>query len=388
MTLYSGGLKKIVIIVNTAKNLIKISPLIDKFARYYDFLEPIILCTGQPFSKAESAYLFEEMSLPRPNIYLNVKNGSHSETTSNIMMEADKCFAELCPDMIVVTGGSDAALGTAISAARNNVKIAHIEAGLRCPGIFSSTDINRKMVDSISDIFFVTDCNSHTNIKNEGNREENIFFVGNIMVDALNKYLPLAKNSRIPESLGLVPNGYALLTIHRKSNTTSYENFKGIISATQQIAEKTPVALVCYPRIKEDIEKFGLGDYFDGKKFQVYESCRYPDFLSLEKSAAFLMTDSGTMQVESSVLGIPCLTLRKNTEWIVTVKEGTNTIVGPFPEKIIASAEMIMSAGPRQSSVPKYWDGCTAERIADVIAKSFVQVEPGTRKIKTTDIFE
>lgn len=386
--MYTSGLRKIVVVVNSAKNLIKISPLIDKFARYYDFLEPIILYTGQPFGKSESTYLFQEMSLPRPNIYFNVKNGTHSETTSRTMIEADKCFAELGPDMIVVTGGSDAALGTAVSAARQGIKIAHIEAGLRCPGNISSTDINRKIVDSITDIFFVTDCNSHTNIQNEGNQEQSIFFVGNIMVDALNKFMPLAKNSRAPESLGLVPNGYALLTLHRKSNTTGFENLKGIISATRQIAEKLPVVFVCYRRVREDIEKFGLADYFDGKKFQIYELSKYPDFLALEKGAAFVMTDSGTMQVESSVLGIPCLTLRKNTEWIVTVKEGTNAIVGPFPEKIIATAQMIMTNKLRQHGPPKYWDGCTADRIADVIAKSFIQIEPGTRKIKTTDIFE
>jgi UDP-N-acetylglucosamine 2-epimerase (non-hydrolysing) len=386
--LYSGGLKKIGIVVNSNKNLIKVSPLIDKFARYYDFLEPIVLYTGTPFSRADAAYMFDELMLPKPHIYLNVKNGTSPECTSQTITEADKCFAELKPDMIVVSGGSDAALGTAISAARNGIKIAHIEAGLRCPGNVSSTDINRKMVDSISDIFFVTDCNAHANIRAEGNPEESIFFVGNIMVDALNKFMPLAKNSRTPEALGLVPNSYALLSLHRKANTTSFENLKGIISAARQIAARMPVVFVCYPRVKEDIQKFGLLNYFDERNFILYELFKYPDFLALEKGAAFMMTDSGTMQVESSVLGIPCLTIRKNTEWIVTVKEGTNIIVGPFPEKIAATAEMLIANKSRNTAVPKYWDGDTALRITDVIAKSFAQVEPGTRKIKTTNQFE
>lgn len=386
--MYSGGLKKIVIVVNSNKNLIKISPLVESLARYYDFLEPIILSTGKPFSKIEASYLFDELLLPKPHIYLNVRNGTHPESTSGTIIEADKCFAELKPDMIVVSGGSDAALGTAISASRNGIKIAHIEAGLRCPGNVSSTDINRKMVDSITDIFLVTDCNAHTNISNEGNPEESIFFVGNIMVDALNKFMPLAQKSRTPETLGLVPNGYALLSLHRKANTTNFENLKGIISTARQIANSMPVVFVCYSRVKDDIQKFGLLDYFDERKFILYELFRYPDFLALEKGAAFMMTDSGTMQVESSVLGIPCLTIRKNTEWIATVKEGTNIIVGPFPEKITAAAEMIISNKTRSTAIPKYWDGNTATRIADVIAKSFAQVEPGTRKIKNTNLFE
>jgi UDP-N-acetylglucosamine 2-epimerase (non-hydrolysing) len=386
--LYSGGLKKIVIVVNSNKNLIKISPLLESLARYYDFLEPIILFTGKPFIKPDAYYLFDELSLPKPHIYLNVKNGVHPESTSQTIIEADKCFAELNPDMIVVSGGSDAALGTAISASRNGIKIAHVEAGLRCPGNVSSTDINRKMVDSITDIFLVTDCSAHTNIRNEGNPEESIFFVGNIMVDVLNKFMPLANKSRAPESLGLVPNGYALLSLHRKANTTNFENLKGIISAARQIANRIPVVFVCFSRVKEDIQKYGLVDNFDERNFILYESCRYPDFLALEKGASFMMTDSGTMQVESSVLGIPCLTIRKNTEWIATVKEGTNIIVGPFPEKIAATADMLISNKTRSKAVPKYWDGNTANRIADVIAKSFAQAEPGTRKIKTTNLFE
>lgn len=386
--MYSGGLKKIVIVVNSNKNLIKVSPLIDNFARYYDFLEPIILYTGNPFSKTDASYLFEELNLPKPHIYLNVKNGYHPESTSLTIMESDKCLSELKPDMIVVSGGSDAALGTAISAARHGIKIAHIEAGLRCPGNISSTDINRKMVDSISDIFFVTDCNAHANLRAEGNPEESVFFVGNIMIDAMNKFMPLAKKSRAPESLGLVPNGYALLSLHRKSNTTGFENLKGIISAARQIANKIPVVFVCYPRVKEDIQKFGLLAYFDERNFILYDLYKYPDFLALEKGAALMMTDSGTMQVESSALGIPCLTIRKNTEWIVTVKEGTNIIVGPFPEKIAATAEMIIANKTRGTAIPKYWDGNTAIRIADIVAKSFASVEPGTRKIKTFNQFE
>ena len=155
--MYSGKLKKIVFIINSPKNLIKISPVIDKFSRYYDVLESIIVFTGKNLPKNETKYLFDQLSLPKPNIFLNVKSGPPAETTAGVMFETEKVFSELSPDMVVVIGGSPAALGASVTSARMGIKIAHIEAGLRCSGPVSSTEINRKMVDSVSNLFFVTD---------------------------------------------------------------------------------------------------------------------------------------------------------------------------------------------------------------------------------------
>ena len=386
--MYAGKLKKVVFIINSQKNLIKISPVIDSFARYYDSLEPIILYTGRPYAKNLSVYLFDQLELPRPNIYFNVKPGAHSENIAGVMYEAEKYFPELAPDLIVVIGGSSAALGASIIAARLGIKIAHIEAGLRCPGNISSTDINRKLVDSISDMFFVTDGIAHSNVFGEGIAEERISFVGNIMVDALHKFLPYSVDSKVLEKLGLTPKRYAVLSLHRLSNTSNFEVMKGIISAARQLSQRLPVVCACYRRVKNEIEQFGLQDYFDDRRLIRYTVSKYPDFLALEKNASFVLTDSGTMQVESSALGIPCLTLRKNTEWIVTVMEGTNKIVGPFPEKIIAGAEMILANESQPLGVPKYWDGHSALRIAEIIAKSFPYEDPSTRKIKTITISE
>ncbi len=386
--MYAGNLKKVVFVINSLKNLIKVSPVIDKISRFYDSLEPIILYTGKPFSKSESIYLFDKLALPRPNIFLDQKTGTHAETTAGVMLELEKSLPEIAPDMIIVIGGSPAALGASITAARLGIKIAHIEAGLRCPGNISSTDVNRKLVDSVSDIFFVTDGVAHANIFGEGIPEERIFFVGNVMVDALKKFLPLAGDSKILNRLGLTQKRYAVLSLHRKVNTNSYEVLNSILSAAHQISDKIPVVLACHKRIKDEIKDYGLTHYFDNKRFMIYVESRYPDILALEKDALFLMTDSGTMQVESSVLGIPCLTLRQNTEWIATVKEGTNKIVGAFPEKIIAGAEMILSTKNNIGGAPKYWDGQSAERIVEIIAKSFPYEDPSTRKIKTITIPE
>ncbi|OQX92863.1 MAG: UDP-N-acetylglucosamine 2-epimerase (non-hydrolyzing) [candidate division Zixibacteria bacterium 4484_95] len=386
--MYTGSLKKVAIVINSPKNLIKVSPLIDKISRFYDSLEPIIIYTGKLFGKSDSGYLFDQLSLPQPNIYLNIKSSTYSEMTAGVMLETEKCFSELSPDMIVVIGGSCSALGASISAARMGIKITHIEAGLRCHNNISNTDINRKLVDSISDIFFVTDSTAHSNIFEEGIPDDRIFFVGNIMVDTLYKFLPLSRKSKMLNKLGLVPKKYAMLTLHRKSNTCNFDIVKGIISAARQISEKIPVVFTCYKRVRKEIEEFGLHNYFDDKKLIMCDLSKYYDFLALESNASFLMTDSGTMQVESSVLGIHCLTLRKNTEWIVTVKEGSNTIVGTYPEKIIAGAEMIMSNKKKIRGVPKYWDGNTSERIVEVIAKSFPYEDPSTRKIKTSSISE
>lgn len=381
--MYRGKLKKIVVVVNSAKNLIKVSPLFDQFSRYYDFFEPILLFTGKPFGKNDSAYLYDYLNLPMPHQFLNVKNGAPAETTGAVMLESSRYFDEISPEMVIVVGGSDSALGTAISAARKGVPVAHIEAGLRCPGCISNTDINRKLIDGITSLFFVTDCGSHSNILAEGNDEKSTFFVGNIMVDALNKFLPLASKSHQLEKLGLIPKGYAVLSIHRRANTSSFDHFKGIITAAHKISEKIPIVFVCHKRVREEIDKFGLAGYLDNKRLILAELSRYPDFLAIEKDALFTMTDSGTMQVESSVFGIPCLTLRTATEWTATITEGTNAIVGPFAEKIIAMADMILAQKYRSSGVPKYWDGFTAQRIVDIIAKWFPRDDPQRRKIRT-----
>jgi UDP-N-acetylglucosamine 2-epimerase (non-hydrolysing) len=241
-------------------------------------------------------------------------------------------------------------------------------------------------VDSVASIFFVTDGFAHANIFNEGIPEDCIFFVGNVMVDSLEKFLPLSKESGVLRKLELEPKRYAVLSLHRKMNTCNIDTLRGIISAARQISEKIPVVFACFKRVEDDIERFGLGHYFENNRMLSYVVSRYPDFLALESNALFLMTDSGTMQVESSALGIPCLTLRTNTEWIVTVKEGTNKIVGPFPEKIIAGAESIINNGQHPAGVPKYWDGHSAERIVEVIAKSLPFEDSSTRKIRTISV--
>jgi UDP-N-acetylglucosamine 2-epimerase (non-hydrolysing) len=388
MELYSGKLRKTVFIINSLKNLIKISPVIDKISRFYDTLEPIILYTGKPFAKNDSIFYYETLGLPKPNIFLNIRTGTPAETTAGVILEMEKALPEIAPDLIVVIGGSSAALGASITAARMGVRIAHIEAGLRCPGNISSTDVNRKLVDSVSDLFFVTDGIAHANIFEEGIPEEQIFFVGNVMVDALKKFLPLAGNSNILNRLKLSPKRYAVLSLHRKVNTCNFDTVNGIISAAKQISEKVPVVFACHKRIKDEIKEYGLTHYFDNERLMIYVESKYPDILALEKDALFLMTDSGTMQVESSVLGIPCLTLRTNTEWIATVKEGTNKIVGAFPEKITAYAEMVLNSENKIGGAPKYWDGQTAERIVEIIAKSFPYEDPSTRKIKTFTVSE
>jgi UDP-N-acetylglucosamine 2-epimerase (non-hydrolysing) len=386
--LYSGKLKKVVFIINSVKNLIKISPILSKISRYYDTLEPIIIYTGKPLPKNESYFLFEQLSLSTPNLFLNVRPVVYAEIMSGVLMETEKAFAEIEPDLVVVVGGSAAALGASITAARKGIRIAHIEAGLRCPGFVTATDINRKLVDSISDIFFVTDCVAHSNMLKQGVPEDRIFFVGNVMVDALNNFLPFAKKSKIRDKLGLMPQMYSVLSLHRKVNTSLYEPLKGILSAAKQISQKMPVVFACHKRVKDDIKEYGLNEYFDDEKLIMYVESRYPDILALEKDALFLMTDSGTMQVESSVLGIPCLTLRQNTEWIATVEEGTNTIVGSYPEKIIAYADLILQNKHKPAGVPKYWDGKTAERIVEIISKLVPDEDPSTRKIKTINIKE
>lgn len=384
--MYSGKLKKVLFVINSVKNLMKVSPILDKISRYYDTLEPIIIYTGKLCSRPESSYLYEHLELPKPNLFLNIPPGPQAEATGQVMMETERILDDVSPDLMVVIGGSASGLGASITAARKGIKIAHIESGLRCPGFPSATDINRKLIDSITDLNFVTDCISHGNMLNEGIPEDRIFFVGNLMVDTLKRFLPFARESKIHDKFGLIPKMYAVLSLHRKANTQSYEPLNGILSAAKSISKKITIVFACHKRVKNDISEFGLTHYFDNKRLIMYVETKYPDILALERDALFTMTDSGTMQVESSAMGIPCLTLRQNTEWVATVKEGTNMVVGSFPEKIIASADSILDNKHKPGGIPKYWDGHTAERIVEIISKSLPFDDPSTRKIKTSYI--
>jgi UDP-N-acetylglucosamine 2-epimerase (non-hydrolysing) len=369
----------------------KVAPIIDRMRRFDDFLEPILVHTGQHYDRELSGLFFDELKMPKPDIYLGVGSASHAAQTAKIMVEFEKVILENKPHLVVVVGDVNSTLACALVAAKLRVPVAHVEAGLRSFDMGMPEEVNRILTDRISDYLFVTEKSGFQNLLQEGVPDERIFFVGNVMIDSLLSHLQSADQRPTLSNLGLTEKQYALLTLHRPDNVDDEKLLGRLLQALLLVTHKIPVIFPCHPRTRLNIEKFGLSSYFDNHRFRLIEPQGYLDFLRLQAGAAMVLTDSGGIQEETTILNIPCLTLRRSTERPVTVTDGTNTLVGPYPERIIAAAENVLAGNAKTGQAPKYWDGRASERIVDVFLKirqellSPHPVKPGTARIKTTE---
>ncbi|CAD7779323.1 UDP-2,3-diacetamido-2,3-dideoxy-D-glucuronate 2-epimerase [Candidatus Methanoperedenaceae archaeon GB37] len=303
--------------------------------------------------------------------------------TAKIMIEFEKVCLRERPDLIIVVGDVNSTIACALVASKLGIKIAHIEAGLRSFDRAMPEEINRVLTDAISDYLFTTCEDANENLRKEGIPEEKIYFVGNVMIDTLLRYKERAKKSNILEKLGLNKDlqvrSYALLTLHRPSNVDNRETFINILKALKDVSEKIPIIFPAHPRTQRQIKSFGLEKYFNfvniesnscvniENSINLLDPLSYLDFLNLMANAKFVLTDSGGIQEETTILNIPCLTLRENTERPVTLKEGTNTIVGSNPEKIISKSMDILNGKKKIGRIPKLWDGKAAERIINIL---------------------
>jgi UDP-N-acetylglucosamine 2-epimerase (non-hydrolysing) len=264
-----------------------------------------------------------------------------------------------------------------------------VEAGLRSFDLSEPEEINRVLTDRISDYLFPSESAAFQNLINEGFDAGSVFYVGNTMIDSLTEYFTAAQARPYPEELDLRPNGYAILTLHKPENVDDSKTFKSIINAIGTFASKIPVVFPAHPRTKLNIDKYDLSPYLERAGIKLVNPMGYLDFIKLESEAAFVMTDSGGVQEETTFLNIPCLTLKETTERPVTTVEGTNTLVGRFPERIAAEAERILSGNVKEGTKPKYWDGEAGKRIAEAFIKirqnlfEPESIKDGTRKIKT-----
>jgi UDP-N-acetylglucosamine 2-epimerase (non-hydrolysing) len=383
---YSSRMK-VMLIVGARPNFMKAAPIIDRMRRYTDFLEPILVHTGQHYDQKLSSLFFDELALPKPDIFLGVGSGSHAVQTAKIMVEFEKVISEHKPDLLIVLGDVNSTIACALVAAKCQVTVAHVEAGLRSFDMTMPEEINRILTDRISHYFFVTESSGFQNLRHEGVDENRIFFVGNVMIDTLLVHRQKAELRTIVSDLGLERGKYALLTLHRPDNVDDPKSLSRLLEAISSI--NIPTVFPCHPRTKLIIEKFSLNSYF-GDRIRLIEPAGYLDFLKLQADSALVLTDSGGVQEETTILGVPCLTLRRNTERPVTVSEGTNQLVGPYPEKIVAAAERILAGNVKQGQIPKYWDGRAAERIVEIIMKIRDENEaiskPGKEKPAIEDI--
>ena len=356
--------KPIILVVGARPNFMKIAPLYDELKSRG--ISQLLLHTGQHYDQNMSKVFFEDLGMPEPDIYLGIGSGSHAEQTAKVMVEFEKVCNEHNPSMVVVVGDVNSTVACSLVSAKLWIPCAHVEAGLRSHDREMPEEINRLVTDAIANILLTPSPDGSENLRLEGVVEDRIKFVGNIMIDSLMNNLDRAKESTIHSDLGIKDNHYAVLTLHRPSNVDDQESFTQIISALEEIGPKIPLVFPIHPRTNNRAEEFGLKQRLESiPNIILTPPAGYLDFVSLMAGSRMVLTDSGGLQEETTALGIPCLTLRENTERPITVTEGTNTIVGNSTDAIISAANDILESGGKAGRIPKLWDGNTASRIAD-----------------------
>ena len=361
---------KILNIVGARPNFMKIAP-IQREMEKNAALEPLIIHTGQHYDEKMSKLFFEDLELPRPARYLKVGSATHARQTAKIMVEFEKVVDEEKPDLVLVVGDVNSTAACSMVAAKMGVKIAHVEAGLRSFDRTMPEEINRMVTDTLSDYLFVTEQSGLDNLRKEGVADEKVFFTGNVMIDSLVYFLDKAKNSNIINQLSLNGNEYALVTLHRPSNVDVKENFEKLLNAFSEIENDLKIVFPIHPRSRKMLTNFGLDNRISAmKNLVLLDPIGYLDFMKLMHGAKLVLTDSGGIQEETTYLGIPCITLRENTERPVTIDVGTNVLVGSDTELVISEAKKIISGQSKKGQVPDLWDGKAAERIVSIIARN------------------
>ncbi len=363
---------KILNVVGARPNFMKMAPIIEALNRRSDVFAHKLVHSGQHYDARMSKAFFDDLGLPRPDINLGVGSGSHAEQTARIMMAFENvCVAEE-PDLVIVVGDVNSTMACAITAKKLGIAVAHVEAGLRSRDMTMPEEINRLCTDVLCDYLFTTDRLAGENLEREGVSPERIHFVGNVMIDTLEKHRAMASRLTLLSDLGLRPGGFALLTLHRPSNVDERATLKGIFEALGDIARDIPIVFPIHPRTRQRAEQFGLMSFFEqgpsARGLWITEPLGYLAFLHLTMNARLVLTDSGGLQEETTVLGVPCLTLRWNTERPITCVEGTNQLVGNDPARIREAARQILEGAGAKGRIPEKWDGKAAERIAAVLA--------------------
>jgi UDP-N-acetylglucosamine 2-epimerase (non-hydrolysing) len=354
----------------------KMAPIIAAMNKYPDKINHFLVHTGQHYDQKMSKAFFDDLGMPKPNIDLGIGSGSHAEQTARIMVEFEKVCLQENPDLVIVVGDINSTMACTITAKKLNIKVAHVEAGLRSRDMTMPEEINRLCTDILCDYLFTTDHFANENLQSEGIPEEKIHFVGNVMIDTLLTHSQQAKTLGTYSRMGLEQGNYGTITIHRPSNVDDKEVLKGILEALQEIATDIPLIFPIHPRTKKMLHVFDLQRFLSpleekhgAVKSGLWstEPLGYLDFLNLNMNAKFVITDSGGLQEETTVLGVPCITIRNNTERPITCEIGTNLVIGSHRETILDTVRTLMSGNQRKGTIPEKWDGKAAERIVEVI---------------------
>ena len=359
---------KILNVCGARPNFMKIAPLMRAY-RAHDNLQPLLIHTGQHYDENMSDLFFRQLGIPQPDLNLEVGSASHAVQTAEIMTRFEPVVVEHKPDWVVVVGDVNSTIACGLVATKLGVKLAHVEAGLRSFDRDMPEEINRVLTDAISDLLLVSEPSGLKNLATEGVAADRVHFVGNVMIDTLRANLAKAEQSTALEDLGLEAKHYNVVTLHRPSNVDHAETFARIADALDAIQQDLPTVFPMHPRTRHNLDRLGLARRFEAMpQLRVVDPVGYLDFLKLMGHAAVVLTDSGGIQEETTILGVWCLTLRENTERPVTITQGTNTLVGSETKAIVSAYQRCRSTQLRTPPVPEKWDGQAAERIAAILA--------------------
>jgi UDP-N-acetylglucosamine 2-epimerase (non-hydrolysing) len=359
---------KIINVCGARPNFMKIAPLMRAY-RAHPNLQPLLVHTGQHYDENMSNLFFRQLQIPEPDVNLEVGSGSHARQTAEIMVRFEPLILEHKPEWVVVVGDVNSTIACGLVATKLGVKLAHVEAGLRSFDRTMPEEINRLLTDAISDLLFVSEASGMENLRHEGVPDDKLHFVGNVMIDTLRANLERAERSTILEDLKLERGGYNVVTLHRPSNVDDPAIFGRILDALEQISQDLPVVFPMHPRTVHNLGRLGLTGRIEKMPgLRIIEPLGYLDFLKLLGRSAVVLTDSGGIQEETTILGVWCLTVRENTERPVTLTSGTNTLVGTDPGKMVSEYRRCRSSATKHPPVPDKWDGRAAERIAAILA--------------------
>lgn len=366
-----ADLGPVICVVGVRPNFMKMAPILRAMAAHVPPLPALLVHTGQHYDKDMNERLFDDLRLPQPDVNLGVGSGTHAVQTADIMRKFEPVVDTHKPSCVAVVGDVNSTLACSLVAGKKNVPVIHIEAGLRSRDRSMPEELNRILTDQLSDRLYTTERTAEDNLHREGIPSDKIFFAGNVMIDSVVFGQSYARSARdtlqafnADPSVLTHPRGYGIVTLHRPSNVDHPETLCALLGVLGAVASCLPLVFVVHPRTRSNMERFGLMDLIDLQRMVLLPPQSYLEMLGLMAGASMVLTDSGGLQEESTALGVPCLTLRDNTERPITVEQGTNILVGRNRDAILGAVQEILAGRGKRGRIPEFWDGHAAERIA------------------------
>jgi UDP-N-acetylglucosamine 2-epimerase (non-hydrolysing) len=358
-------------VVGARPNFMKMAPILRALADHRPPIPALLVHTGQHYDQGMSHQLFDDLGLPRPDLNLEVGSGSHAVQTAEVMKRFEPALDAHQPSCVLVVGDVNSTLACTLVAVKKGVPVVHVEAGLRSWDRKMPEEINRVLTDQVADRLYTTERSALDNLLREGIAAERVCFAGNVMIDSLVANKPKARPAAhtlqahgFDPALAAQPGGYGVVTLHRPSNVDDPDTLRALLSVLGEVAAQLPLVFALHPRTRNNIDRFSLAGLIDARRTALLPPQGYLEMLGLMRDATLVLTDSGGLQEETTALGVPCLTLRENTERPITAEQGTNTLVGRDRTAIRAGVAEILRGDGKRGRVPEFWDGHAADRIA------------------------